>query len=229
MPIRLREATRRAAGSKAVSRRPTKGTSRRATRKGQTARAGQGGGLQGRQKALRQKLGQLQKQMRDMGLDGEKGFDAAGQAMKDAEDALGEGSDGTDRAVEAQGRALRALQQGAQGLAKQMAQGQQGDGEGQQDSEEGEGQDDGTGDRTGMDSDPSGSPASDPWNVGSRPRIGSGPRGSGSAGSGGTAPPPRRPLAPSGRAGLSGAIAQALLRSARMADRPSRRRPSSSR
>ncbi len=73
-------------------------------------------------------------------------------------DALGEGSDGTDRAVEAQGRALRALQQGAQGLAKQMAQGQQGDGEGQQDSEEGEGQDDGTGDRTGMDSDPLGRP-----------------------------------------------------------------------
>ena len=124
----------------------------------QGADGGQGGGLQGRQKALRQKLGQLQKQMRDMGLDGEKGFDAAGQAMKDAEEALGEGSDGTDRAVEAQGRALRALQQGAQGLAKQMAQGQQGDGEGQQDSEEGEGQDDGTGDRTGMDSDPLGRP-----------------------------------------------------------------------
>ena len=116
------------------------------------------GELQGRQKALRQKLGQLQKQMRDMGLDGEKGFDAAGEAMKQAEDALGEGSDGTDRAVEAQGRALRALQQGAQGLAKQMAQGQQGDGEDQQDSEEGEGQDDGTGDRTGMNSDPLGRP-----------------------------------------------------------------------
>ncbi len=95
------------------------------------------GGLQSRQKSLRQKLGQLQKQMREMGLDAEKGFDAAGQAMKDAEEALGDGSDGTDRAVEAQGRALRALQQGAQGLAKQMAQGQQGDGEGQQDSEEG--------------------------------------------------------------------------------------------
>ena len=127
---------------------------------GQGADDGQGGqgGLQSRQKSLRQKLGQLQKQMRDMGLDGEKGFDAAGQAMKDAEDALGEGSDGTDRAVEAQGRALRALQQGAQGLAKQMAQGQQGDGEGQQDSEEGEGQDDGTGDRTGMDTDPLGRP-----------------------------------------------------------------------
>ena len=127
---------------------------------GQGADDGQGGqgGLQSRQKSLRRKLGQLQKQMRDMGLDGEKGFDAAGQAMKDAEDALGEGSDGTDRAVEAQGRALRALQQGAQGLAKQMAQGQQGDGEGQQDSEDGEGQDDGTGDRTGMNTDPLGRP-----------------------------------------------------------------------
>ena len=123
--------------------------------------AGQGrsGDLKGRQNALRQKLQQMQKQMRDMGLDGEKGFDAAGQAMKEAEDALGQGQGGSDRAVEAQGRALRDLQQGAQGLAKQMAQGQgEGDGQGQQDSEEGEGQDDGTGGRTGMRTDPLGRP-----------------------------------------------------------------------
>ncbi len=158
MPISPREATRRTADSKAVSRRRNEGDQAQGDQDGADGGKGGPGGLQGRQKALRQKLGQLQKQMRDMGLDGEKGFDAAGEAMKEAEDALGEGSDGTDRAVEAQGRALRALQQGAQGLAKQMAQGQQGDGEGQQDSEEGEGQDDGTGDRTGMDSDPLGRP-----------------------------------------------------------------------
>lgn len=120
---------------------------------------GPSGDLKGRQNALRQKLQQMQKQMRDMGLDGEKGFDAAGRAMKEAEDALGQGQGGNDRAVEAQGRALRDLQQGAQGMAKQMAQAQgQGEGQGQQESEDGEGQDDGTGGRAGMETDPLGRP-----------------------------------------------------------------------
>lgn len=117
-------------------------------------------GLQGRQNALRNKLGQLQKQMRDLGLEGEKGFEAAGKAMQDAENALGEGQDGSDRAVEAQGRALRGLQQGAQGLQKQMAQqgqGQQG-GEGQQDAADGEGQNGGEGGPNGQQTDPLGRP-----------------------------------------------------------------------
>ncbi len=120
---------------------------------------GQGGDLQGRQNALRRKLGQLQRQMRDMGLEGEKGFDAAGKAMQDAETALGEGQGGNDRAVEAQGRALRGLQQGAQGLAKQMAQGQgQGQGDSQQDAQDGDGQDDGNGGPNGQQTDPLGRP-----------------------------------------------------------------------
>ncbi len=131
--------------------------------KGQKGAAGSGGqggqgDLQGRQNALRQKLGQIQKQMRDLGLEGEKGFDAAGRAMKDAEGALGEGQGGGDRAVEAQGRALRGLQQGAQGLQKQMAQGGQGQGQGQQDAQDGEGEDDGTGGPHGQQTDPLGRP-----------------------------------------------------------------------
>ena len=129
--------------------------------KGQSGKgqSGAGGELQGRQNALRQKLGQLQRQMREMGLEGEKGFDAAGRAMQDAETALGDGQAGNDRAVEAQGRALRGLQQGAQGMAKQMAQGQgQGEGEGQQQAQDGEGQDDGTGGPNGQETDPLGRP-----------------------------------------------------------------------
>ena len=126
---------------------------------GSGGQPGQGGDLQGRQNALRRKLGQLQKQMRDLGLEGEKGFDAAGKAMADAEGALGEGQSGTDRAVEAQGRALRGLQQGAQGLQKQMAQQGQGQpGQGQQDAEDGQGEDDGTGGPNGQRTDPLGRP-----------------------------------------------------------------------
>ena len=122
---------------------------------------GAGGDLQARQNGLRRKLGQLQKQMRDMGLEGEKGFDAAGHAMRDAETALGQGPGANDRAVEAQGRALRGLQQGAQGLQKQMAQGGQGQGEGQQDAQDGEdgqGDDDGNGGPNGQRTDPLGRP-----------------------------------------------------------------------
>ena len=125
--------------------------------------AGQGGSgaLQGRQSALRRKLGEVQKQMRDMGLDGEKGLDAAGRAMNEAEGALGEGQGGNDRAVEAQGRALRGLQQGAQGLAKQMAQGQgQGEGEGQaqEEGDDGQGDGGGIGAADGQETDPLGRP-----------------------------------------------------------------------
>ena len=143
---------------------------------------GSGGDLQGRQNGLRGALGQLQRKMREMGLEGEKGFDAAGKAMQDAETALGEGQAGNDRAVEAQGRALRGLQQGAQGMAKQMAQGQgQGEGQGQQDAQDGEGQDDGTGGPNGQETDPLGRPrgrradqTAGPYDDPSRDRVGQG-------------------------------------------------------
>ena len=121
------------------------GQPRQGRRKGSPKSAqGQTGDLEGRQGALRRKLQALQKQMRDMGLDGEKGLGEAEKAMKDAEGALGRGADGSDEAVEAQGRALRGLQQGAQGLQRQMAQQGKGQGDGQGDqSGEGEDQDDG--------------------------------------------------------------------------------------
>lgn len=80
--------------------------------------------LQGQQQALRQRLQQLQKSMRQLGMKGEQGLDDAGEAMKDAEGALGQGPAGNRKAVEAQGRALAGLQKGASGLAEQMAQGQ---------------------------------------------------------------------------------------------------------
>ena len=124
---------------------------------GSGGKQGEGGDLQGRQNALRGKLGRLQKQMRDLGLEGEKGFDDAAKSMKQAEDALGKGQGGGDEAVGAQGRALSQLKQGAQGLQKQMAQGQ-GQGQGQQDAQDGEGEDDGTGGPNGQQNDPLGRP-----------------------------------------------------------------------
>lgn len=95
-----------------------------------------GDDLAGQQGGLRERLDDLQRRMRQLGLKGEQGLEDAEQAMKDAEGALGQGKPGNRRAVEAQGRALQGLQQGAGGLAQQMAQQpgqggqQQGEGEG---------------------------------------------------------------------------------------------------
>ena len=123
---------------------------------GSGGKQGQGADLQGRQGALRQKLGQVQKQMRDLGLEGEKGFDDAARSMKQAEEALGKGQGGNDEAVGAQGRALSQLKQGLQGIEKQMAQGGQGQGQAQQDAEDGQGEDGGTGGPNGQQTDPLG-------------------------------------------------------------------------
>ena len=112
-----------------------------------------GPSLEERQRALRDRLAELQRRLKDLGLKGEKGFDDAQGDMKEAEgDLKGDGKDpgqgdgqgqgqgdnsgglddqgrtGKGRAVEAQGRALEALRQGAQGL-QQQAQGQ-GNGQG---------------------------------------------------------------------------------------------------
>ena len=102
--------------------------------------------LEERQRALRDRLAQLQKQLKSLGMKGEKGFDDAQGDMQEAEgDLKGDGQSGAQgkgenggldeqgrsgkgRAVEAQGRALEALKQGAQGL-QQQAQGS-GDGQG---------------------------------------------------------------------------------------------------
>ena len=108
--------------------------------------------LQDRQQALNDRLAELQKRLKSLGMKGEKGLDDAQGDMAEAEGDLkgdgqgksgdqgqgqaegkpqgdgddgaldGEGRTGKGRAVEAQGRALEALRQGAQGL-QQQAQG----------------------------------------------------------------------------------------------------------
>ncbi|MGD0642422.1 MAG: DUF4175 family protein, partial [Roseiarcus sp.] len=111
--------------------------------------------LEQRQRALRDRLAELQQRLKGLGLKGEKGFGDAEGDMKEAEGDLkgdgqglnqgGGGEDGLQqddqgldglpgetrqtgkgRAVEAQGRALEALKEGAQGLQQQMQGGGQG-------------------------------------------------------------------------------------------------------
>jgi uncharacterized protein (TIGR02302 family) len=81
--------------------------------------------LQRRQEALRERLEELQRRMKQFGQKGEEGFDEAEQAMREAEKGLGDGSQqGRDQAVDAQGRALEGLRKGAQSMAQQMQRGQ---------------------------------------------------------------------------------------------------------
>ena len=88
-----------------------------------------------RQKALRDRLAELQRRLKSLGMKGEKGFDDAGKAMKEAEGDLNgekgdegaqspQGRSGKGAAVDAQGRALEALRQGTEGMQKQLSQGQ---------------------------------------------------------------------------------------------------------
>ena len=114
---------------------------------------GQQPSLEQRQKALRDRLAELQRQLKSLGMKGEKRFDDAQGDMKEAEGDLGAqgqgepqagkpesgdgdqpgdgeggqgGKTGKGKAVDAQGRALQAMREGAQGLQQQM----QGNGQG---------------------------------------------------------------------------------------------------
>ena len=90
--------------------------------------------LDERQSELRDRLAELQRKLKGLGMKGEKGFNDAQGDMKEAEGDLsgdqGQGAQGKSgkpnkgAAVDAQGRALEALREGAQGLSKQMSQGQ---------------------------------------------------------------------------------------------------------
>ncbi len=94
--------------------------------------------LEQRQRALRDRLAELQRQMKNLGMKGEKGFEDAEKHMGEAESDLGgkrgQGKDGSmpqpgqpgdkGAAVEAQGRAIEAMREGADGMQKQMGQGQ---------------------------------------------------------------------------------------------------------
>jgi len=98
-----------------------------------------------RQRALGERLKELQHMLKSFGMKSEKGFDDAQGDMKEAEGDLkgeqgspkpggqsGKGGKGSKSdkgaAVDAQGRALQALRQGAEGMQKQMN--QQGQGQG---------------------------------------------------------------------------------------------------
>ncbi len=87
---------------------------------GQGQGEGQGQGLGQRQQALRDRLQELQRRMRGLGMKGEQGLADADGAMGDAERQLGQGREGN--AVDSQGRALEGLQRGMQGMAQQMQQ-----------------------------------------------------------------------------------------------------------
>jgi hypothetical protein len=106
---------------------------------GMSPRAGQtnDADLAKRQKALRDRLENLQKRLDEAGADG-IGLDGAQNAMRDAENALAQGPGGTDGAVDAQGRAVEALRGGAQKLAESMRGEAEGSGAGE---DAGEGQD----------------------------------------------------------------------------------------
>lgn len=86
--------------------------------------------LKAQQDGLGKQLGEVQKGLKDMGLDPGEGFGKAGREMKGASEALGDGQG--EPAVGSQGRALEALRQGAQSMMSQMqAMGEgQGPGEG---------------------------------------------------------------------------------------------------
>lgn len=93
--------------------------------------------LQRQQKNLRNQLGQLQQELKGLGIKPGKGFAEADKAMGNAGEALGK-SQG-ERAVGEQGRALQALRQGAQSMMNQMMQAmgqREGQGQGQRGREQ---------------------------------------------------------------------------------------------
>ena len=124
--------------------------------RGQQGQQGQQGmssdELAQRQQALRERLAELKRQLKGMGMQGEEGLDGAEEAMRDAEGQLGQGETGS--ALDSQGDALEALQRGAQGLAQQMQQ----EGEGQGNDQAGNGQPGRTGPNGQRDEDPLGRP-----------------------------------------------------------------------
>ncbi|MCJ2018221.1 TIGR02302 family protein [Methylobacterium sp. E-065] len=131
------------------------------SQQGQKGQGQKGQGQQGdageQQQALRQRLEQLEQRMKENGMRGEQGLADAENAMREAENALKQGD--SDEAVDAQGRALDGLKRGAEGMAQQMqemAEGQgQGQGEGQQEGGQQPGQ---QGQAGARDDDPLGRP-----------------------------------------------------------------------
>ena len=115
---------------------------------------GQGKSLGERQQELRNRLAQIQKKLKQAG-EGQGDLDEAGKSMREAEDALRQGDGGNSEAVDAQGKALDALRKGAKKLADAMS--QQGDPNGQANSDSDGGQGSREGEQSG-ESDPLGRP-----------------------------------------------------------------------
>ncbi len=84
----------------------------------QTGESGREGKLGQRQGDLRDRLGRLQREMRDLGMGDSEQLQSAREAMENAERALREGD--LSEATEEQGRALDEMRQGAQQMAQEM-------------------------------------------------------------------------------------------------------------
>ena len=114
-------------------------------------------GLGRRQQALRERLQELQRRMRGMGMQPEQGLQDADGAMGEAQGSLGQdGQEG--QAVDAQGRAIEGLQRGMQGMAQQMQQ-MMGQGDGTEPGgDPGPGDPNGRAQNSARDNDPLGRP-----------------------------------------------------------------------
>ena len=122
---------------------------------GEQTRQGQNGGksLNQRQQELRDRLGDIEKRLKQAG-QGERALGEAGEDMRQAQEALRQGEGSNGQAVDAQGRALDALQKGAKKLADAMKQGDP-NGQANSDSEGTQGSEDG---QQTTDADPLGRP-----------------------------------------------------------------------
>jgi uncharacterized protein (TIGR02302 family) len=85
---------------------------------GEGDKNGQGGGLSDRQRELRERLGRLQRGMREFGMQSPDQLNGAGESMERAERSLRNGD--LNGATEHENRALEQLRQGARELAQQM-------------------------------------------------------------------------------------------------------------
>ncbi|GJD80294.1 hypothetical protein NBEOAGPD_3535 [Methylobacterium gregans] len=103
---------------------------------GERGQGQQGGSAGDRQQALRQRLEDVQRRMKENGMKGEDGLADAEDAMREAENALRQGRDGD--AVDAQGRALDGLKRGAEGMQQQMQEMAEAEGQGQGEQPEGQ-------------------------------------------------------------------------------------------
>ncbi|AWN36311.1 TIGR02302 family protein [Methylobacterium radiodurans] len=103
---------------------------------GERGQGQQGGSAGDRQQALRQRLEDVQRRMKENGMKGEDGLADAEEAMREAENALRQGREGD--AVDAQGRALDGLKRGAEGMQQQMQEMAEAEGQGQGEQPEGQ-------------------------------------------------------------------------------------------